>query len=369
MQNKLSVILSKTLLLCAFIFTSAIVSAQTQIEKFIPGATLEGVCYYLPRTAFRLIITAEKTVVNPGNFHNYAYKYMRIQDVPVNSNTTWQIKSIKLIPYGTPDLDKAYSLKLKPRTVAPLLSLTSDGLLLGINTQETETHLPSLPESSIVTPAIKQADVQKYMTREMLQAGSTAKMAELVAQEIYDIRESRDALLRGEADNTPKDGEQLKLMLDNLEFQQQTLTSLFVGTTEVSQHTYAIDVVPGEQTDKMLLFRFSKWTGLVDADDMSGVPYYLGMKVIGELPAQSLDAQIEVKRGKMQSAVYYNVPAQTEVRIFNPTVTFVDMQLPMAQFGYTEVLSGVLFDKKPLTKVSFYQETGGIKDIKADILN
>jgi hypothetical protein len=158
-------------------------------------------------------------------------------------------------------------------------------------------------------------------------------------------------------------------MIDNLELQQRVLGSLFVGTTEVTQHTYAVDVVPAEQTDKMVLFRFSKWSGLVDSDDMSGVPYYMSLKTIGELPPQSLDAQIQVKRGKMLSAVYYNVPAQVQVCIFNPTTTFVDMQLPMAQFGYTEVLSGVLFDKKPLTKVSFFQQTGGIKEIKADILN
>lgn len=369
MQDKIFSYIRKSVSLFVILFFAASVSAQTQIENFIPGSTLEGVCYYLPRTAFRLVVTAEKTVTTPGEFHSYAYKYMRIQNVPVHPTTTWEVKSIQLIPYGTPDKDKAYSLKLKPRTVAPLVSLTTDGLLLGINTKESETHLPPVPESKVLSPAIQPSDIQKFMTREMLQAGSVAKMAELVAQEIYDIRESRDALLRGEADNTPKDGQQLKLMIDNLELQQRVLGSLFVGTTEVSQHTYAVDVVPAEQTDKMVLFRFSKWSGLVDSDDMSGVPYYMSLKTIGELPPQSLDAQIQVKRGKMLSAVYYNVPAQVQVCIFSPTATFVDMQLPMAQFGYTEVLSGVLFDKKPLTKVSFFQQTGGIKEIKADILN
>ena len=35
------------------------------------------------------------------------------------------------------------------------------------------------------------------------------RQAELVAKEIYSIRESKNALLRGEADNMPKDGAQL----------------------------------------------------------------------------------------------------------------------------------------------------------------
>ena len=34
-------------------------------------------------------------------------------------------------------------------------------------------------------------------------SNSSAKMAELVAKEIYSIRESKNALLRGEADNIP----------------------------------------------------------------------------------------------------------------------------------------------------------------------
>lgn len=44
------------------------------------------------------------------------------------------------------------------------------------------------------------------MTEEILIAGSTAKMAELVAKEIYNIRESKNSLTRGQADYMPKDG-------------------------------------------------------------------------------------------------------------------------------------------------------------------
>ena len=58
-------------------------------------------------------------------------------------------------------------------------------------------------------------------------ASSRAKMAELVAKEIYNIRESKNALLRGEADNMPQDGAQLKIMLDNLNLQERAMTEMF----------------------------------------------------------------------------------------------------------------------------------------------
>ena len=339
--------------------------AQTQIEKFSPGVTMEGVSYFLPRTALRMVVTVEKTVVTPGEFHMYEFKYMRMQDVPVQTTTTWAVKDVKLMPYGVPDKNKAYSLKLNKRTVAPLVSLSSDGLLLGINTKVEESVLPPLPQTRILEEAIKPNEARKYMNREMLQAGASAKAAELVASEIYDIRESYDALVRGEADNTPKDGLQLKLMLESLERQQRALTSLFIGSKEVSEMFYVIDIVPAEQTDKLLLFRFSKWNGLVDSDDMSGAPYYISLKANAELPEITFDPAVFNKKGKLQRAVCYNVPLRTMVKVYNAEHTFTELEVPIAQFGCEEILSNVLFDKMSDTQVTFYQHTGGIKEIKA----
>ena len=46
--------------------------AQTEVEPFVPGSTLEGIAYYLPRTAFRITVIAEKTTTKPGDFYKYA---------------------------------------------------------------------------------------------------------------------------------------------------------------------------------------------------------------------------------------------------------------------------------------------------------
>ncbi|MBQ5694399.1 MAG: DUF4831 family protein [Bacteroidaceae bacterium] len=357
-------ILRHAILISAGILFSSYALAQTQVSKFVPGSTLEGVNYFLPRTAFRIVITTERTVVTPGKYHEYAYKFLRIVDTPIQASTTWCVKDIKIIPFSVPDNKKAYSIKLKGNTIAPMVSMTKDGILLGINAKVEETFLPETPRPRVLTKAVTYDDVQKYMNRDMLQAGSDAKMAELVAQEIYDIRESRDALLRGEADNTPKDGQQLKLMLDGLEEQIKTLTSLFVGTKEVSEVTYVKDIVPNATTEKFVAFRFSKWSGMVDSDDMSGAPYYISIEKMGDLPEPSEDVKIAAQKGKMLTAVRYNVPARTKTKVYNAEKTFVEFEYPIAQFGYEEILSNVLFDKKATTSVTFFQHTGGIKNIK-----
>ena len=334
------------------------------VNPYAPGNMEEGVVYYLPKTQIEVKVTVTHTTYTPGKLCQYANQYLKLQNISVNPNQYWKIKSFQVNPIGVPDVEKAYSIKLKGNTIAPMVSMTKDGILLGINAKVEETFLPETPRPRVLTKAVTYDDVQKYMNRDMLQAGSDAKMAELVAQEIYDIRESRDALLRGEADNTPKDGQQLKLMLDGLEEQIKTLTSLFVGTKEVSEVTYVKDIVPNATTEKFVAFRFSKWSGLVDSDDMSGAPYYISIEKMGDLPEPSEDVKIAAQKGKMLTAVRYNVPARTKTKVYNAEKTFVEFEYPIAQFGYEEILSNILFDKKATTSVTFFQHTGGIKNIK-----
>ena len=89
-------------------------------------------------------------------------------------------------------------------------------------------------------------------------AGSTAKMAELVAKEIYNIRESKNALVRGQADNMPKDGEQLKIMLANLEEQEAAMTEMFSGTLNKDEKIFNIRLTPDKEMDNEVLSAFRR---------------------------------------------------------------------------------------------------------------
>ena len=91
--------------------------AQTDVSDFVPGSTLEGVSYFLPKTAFRITIITEKTVTKPGDFYKYANRYLRLPNVPAEESVAWSIKSIKLEPFGVPDKEKAYSIKIKSKDI------------------------------------------------------------------------------------------------------------------------------------------------------------------------------------------------------------------------------------------------------------
>ncbi len=350
----------KTLFAAALTLSSLSMTAQTEVEPFVPGSTLEGICYYLPKTALRVTITARKAITYPGDFCQYAFHYMRLKDVPEDVSTLWNIESIKMEPYGTPDKEKAYSIKLRSKTVAPLVGLSRDGILLSINTDAQEETLPELPKGEAPTPRL---NPREFMTQEILSAGSERKMAELCAQEIYDMRESRNALVRGEAENTPKDGAQLKLMLEQLDQQATALESLFKGSEQTSTEVFSFSFVPNQECEQQILFRFSPKLGLVDEDDLAGAPVFVSVKNMESLPAAQPNEQTDKKKEKMEKGVYYNVPSQTKITIFTPEKEYATLETPMGQFGTVEILSSLLFDKKTTTQVTFFQSTGGAKDI------
>ena len=282
-------------LLCGLALCTLGAVAQTEVSPYVPGATVEGVTYYLPRTALRLVVVAEKQVYTPGEFSKYADRYLRLSQIIQEPYTKWSIKSIDMVPYGVPDPQKVYSIQLKKRTVAPLVGLTSEGILLSINTDGEEEPLPAIPKGN---DAPKRLNPRDYMNQEILSAGSNAKIAELTAEEIYDIRDSRTALIKGEADNMPKDGAQLKLMLDQLTMQETALTQLFKGTVDTSTEVFTIELTPAEFTDRMVLFRFSEKLGVVDNDDLSGEPVYLSLKNMNTLPQPVVDEKAAKKKGK-----------------------------------------------------------------------
>ncbi len=347
-------------LLCALALCATGATAQTEVAPYIPGATVEGVTYYLPKTALRIIVLAEKQVYTPGEFCKYANMYLRLPNVSPEPSTRWSIKKITIAPYGVPDPQKVYNIPLKKRTVAPLVGLTQDGILLSINTEGDEDTLPEIPGN---TNAPKRPNPRDFMNQEILSAGSTAKIAQLTAEEIYDLRESRNALIKGEADNMPKDGAQLKLMLDQLDLQDAALTQLFKGTTDTTIEPFCIDVTADELTDKMVLFRFSEKLGLVDNDDLAGSPVYLSLQDKHTVPQPVTDEKTAKKKDKMEEGVYYNVPARVAATIFDNRTTYAKGEYAMGQFGTVEILSNVLVDTKTTTKVTFNQMNGSIKQI------
>ena len=337
--------------------------AQTAISNYKPGVTSEGAVYYLPKTAIRITLQIEKTTYTPGEFCKYSEKYLRIKDVPSSPSTRYRLVSVHQEPFAVADTSKCFAIKYDARTSACNVRLSDDGILLAINMDVKPQSSPKATNHRKV--AVETKSPKSYMSEEILSAGSTSKMAELTAQEIYEIRESRSMLAKGQADFMPKDGEQLRLMLQELETQDKALTSMFTGVTVSDTTTHTITYLVNKPVKRDVLFRFSSEFGLVDNDDLSGTPYYIYIEDL-----KTVDEPMPVdpkKAAKPQvSGVYVNVPGKMRSTIFDAKNQIVTNDFPAPQFGNVELLSGALFNKRYTSRLLLHPLSGAVEKLEAE---
>ena len=349
--------ISKALATISLFLATTSLMAQ-DVNPYAPGGLTEGVVYYLPKTQLKIKVTATRTAYTPGDLCQYAEHYLRLKGISSKPSIHWEIQSIQVTPIGIPDTTKAYSIKLKDKSAMSQVDLTENGIIKAINT--TAPSPQTTVEDKKDTPKKPQhTDPRKFMTEEMMLAGSSNKTAELIASEIYQIRESKNSLNRGQADYMPQDGSALRIMLDNLEEQETALTSLFAGVTDTSSHSYTYYIYPEQEMDRQVIFRFSKKLGILKENDLAGEPIYLSIVDEHILPP----ATEETQRKRRPDGIIYNIPGKGTVTINSMDKVYYQKKLPITQFGETEILISQLFNKKINTKVIFNPTTGGISQI------
>ncbi len=352
----------KHLIIIASLLLSLPLAAQTKVvKKTAVKATNYGITYSLPKTT--LVINAEviKSTCKAGPYYQYAEKYLGVKNVVTEDKTYYELGKIQLFNKGIPDPDNSYIVEFKAGTVAPYAYLTEDGLLCAINTEYTPEE-SALEQSKKQAPAAESVTDASVFSEELLMAGSVAKQAEVAAKQIYRIRESRMNILTGEADNLPPDGQAMKIVIEELEAQEKALTNLFTGIITRTVDRYETTLVPADDMEKVVLFRFSTQLGVLAADDLGGAPVYINLKATER--AAVLDLKEAEKKDKGMKGIIYNVPGKASVEILMNQKTLYKGEVQVTQFGTTESLAPAMFeDKKMPVKVFFYPETGAIKQI------
>jgi len=340
-------------------------NAQTNVLKMsATKSTNYGVTYYLPKTMLVVNANYSKTTQKAGPYAKYAEKYLGVKDqsVVLEDKTYYTLNKVTAESKGVADKNASYLVEFKPKTTSPFVYLTDDGLICTINADyepESGNKKIAVPKQTSELPTPPPHSVY---TEEYLQAGSVTKMAEVAAKQIYKLRDSRTDLLTGNADNAPRDGEGMKIVLANLEAQEKALTELFLGTTAVESFDKSFEIEPVSNIDKEVLFRFSKYFGIVDKDDLSGSPVYINIRNLEDSETQEI---VDPKRkAKEPQSIVYNLPGKAAVEVFYGVNSIYKNTFSVVQFGSKQILALSLFDdKKAPVKVYFYPETGAIKQI------
>ncbi|NDV65437.1 DUF4831 family protein [Bacteroides sp. 224] len=346
-------------LIAISILLSSVAYAQTEILSGVTRGKDYGVLYTLPKTEINIEVKVNKVVYTPGEFSRYADRYLRLNNVSGDPEEYWELVSVSAQAVGIPDSENTYFIKLKDKTVAPLVELTEDGLIASINVPATpKTKTASISQ----TPASKPINPRDFFTEEILMANSTAKMAELVSKEIYYIRESRNALVRGQADTMPTDGAQLKLMLEKLDIQERAMLEMFSGVTKKEERTYTIKLTPNKEFSNEVAFRFSRRLGVLDKNNLAGDPIYFNLKNQHSI---TIPPATDEKSKKLEG-VAYNVPGKANATIMYGKDKVFDGDLLITQFGIIEYLAPALFNKNSTIKVWFNPESGSLKKVERE---
>lgn len=161
------------------------------------------------------------------------------------------------------------------RYLGPCDVLTDEGTTYELKaiyrSAEKETKAASKTKMGAQEGSYKHTQMPVALSEEALMAGNLSKKAEMVAKQIYRIREARLNLLSCEVEHMPADGKSMQIVLDELRYQERQLVAMFVGQTHVIPHTLTINC-PDEDTAGEVLLRFSKFAGPVDKDNLSGEP-------------------------------------------------------------------------------------------------
>ena len=323
---------------------------------------IDGSSYFLPKTALRFTLLVEKTTYKPGEFNQYAERYLK-KPVPSEEQQTYRILSIKMTPYGVADTTKIYKANIDTKHNISSIYKNDNGVLLAVNDRPNaiaqETPFKAAPKPARRNP-------YDYLSQEILSAGSKSKMAELTADEIYDIRDSRSQLTKGQAENMPTDGQQMRLMLNQIDEQDKALTSMFKGTYECDTTEHSLVICPDGPFQRQLLFRLSQINGLVDTDDLSGAPYYVSVEDLNTVPPIDEEAAAKAKKKIYEAGVYVNVPGKMRVTLYQGINSIITSEQPAPQFGNVELLSGELFNKHYTTHLWLNPITGGVERLDSE---
>lgn len=345
---------------CASLLMPA--AAQTT-QKFTASKAGEyALTYSLPRTAVDVTVEAEFTVRTPGEFYNYARRYLNISDAITKPSTQLTVKSVVISTHGEADDSNRWQVQFKSGST-PYMILNEGGSMLSLNTDEiADEAAVELPVAVAAKPTpLEVPAAREAMTQEMIQSSSTSKRAELAAQRIFELREMRSDLISGQADNTPPDGLSLQLALENLSAQEAALTAMFVGTVKTYTEVYTATVVPEDEEDIVgkVISRISLTDGFVDVDDLSGEPVTIDIKAREQatLPVNEKGEEKKFPKG----GVAYTIPGTADVTVYFRDRAVARATVDMSQQGVTFGLDPNLFtDKKAPSKLQLDPATGAV---------
>ena len=361
------------LTLLGLLFVAGQVMASPKDDKKKDEAEVPftgGVVYSLPETGIRVTVEVEQVKFVHGPYYQYAEKYLGIPNAPSTDQENWTITNVSLDTYGEPDPQEGHTAS---GPYASALSLTEDGVLIGVNSDVTSVKKPVM--STVYTPDV-QIPEEPWPDRSMhpflneadsipadqFTEKTLQQKALETANDITKIRKRKFKSLALGYDKVLPDGEAYNTMVNQLDKLEKEYVGLFIGKSYHAKHTYVFNVVPDAKNGKnLVVFRFSSSEGVVPTSDLSGKPVMLELDRNSTLEKNNGQTVSQTAPETVSSGLYYRIPGNAEVRLLDGTRILLESHLTLAQFGKVAPIPEGLLDGN--YSIRLHPATGAIQRV------
>lgn len=353
----------KPLILASLLFVAATAGAQQTQRLTANKASEYGLQYVLPTTTMQVTLEARCVERTPGVYAQYA-KTLLNEDPIMEASKEWSLVDAELQCGAQAETDERFLVQFKSGNTV-MMQLSAEGFPLAVNTENGHdfvTRPKTTLEGKKAEPTILEGKTARQaVTPEMMRATTLSKKAQLAAARILEIRGIRSAILAGEADGMPQDGQAMRLVLDNLEAQESALTAMFLGTEKsyTTVRTFPV-TIPDDNKSNLVVARLSPTQGLLDADDLSGNPIYISFYNArkAQLPVNEKGVEKTFPKGGLA----YRIPGSIDVSLtYEGKNLLTEKDIPIAQLGVVFGLDPSIFsNKKAPAYAQFDPLTGSI---------
>ncbi len=334
------------------------------------GAFQGGLIYSLPRTGVRILAEVTQEKFFHGPYYEYAGKYLGLKNVASSDGESWKITDLKMETFGAPDPSEVHKAN---GAVASMLSLSDEGVLLGINcpvkADGTKTYTTDFTQTVELPHDIwSELSMHSFLEGKDSTKHSGDKLktfeekAAEAGQDVIKLRKRKALILASKYDRLPPDGQAYQVMVDELNKIISNYEALFIGKTYKVTHKYVFEVVPDAKANKALVaFRFSPSAGVLPESNVSGKPIMLELDPNLDLSKNSEQRATPAAGETSGNGLFYRVPGSVVARLLSGSDVLAQSRMAMAQFGIVSPFPDGMINGD--FSIEIHPATGAIKRV------
>ena len=355
------------------------------------------VIYALPKTVVSVKVTAVNEISVKGPYSQYAQKYIGTDDIINSNSSTWTIGNVEISSFAVKDTSRIFAVEA---SYPCSMNFSENGFLESVNAKSDykESHdmvsekvYSSDPDYSGKSRMFQDININRYETvfdtvlhvidadsiftavptqRKQVIRKSLDEQAQELANQIFVLRDDRNALLVGESDGKSlPEGEALKFMIEQLNKLEESYMSMFIGKKIRVEKTYIFNFEP-ENTEhsQHILFKFSPQYGIQSRSSLKGNPIVIDITNLAENSLEDsynerqLTLRRKAKAAEEENGFAYLSGANGNVKIMQNDNVISEKVMNISQMGLIRYLPQSLMKDKNF-KMVLYPEKGTIKSL------